>query len=734
MSETRLTSDPAITLLKQKYSLHNSPEVENAARRYESRTGERISQNPSARIENYFDRFREITNLKDPLERERGINDIKHVLYRNHVIKPKEIPESYWDLQRRIIRERGQGADLERVNFEELIRQNTEAIIADQKSSLDTWIDYLASDDAPYSESLKYWTLRSVLSMGEYDKEKKAFSKRGKGTVKPFPDLNREALAYTIDLINKKVTGQPIDLSNIDPKDVESFKQAVRDGNFPYLYAWAIEKVTPADAEGLANTQGQWMKYDRGSDHMPLVESLQGHGTGWCTAGESTAQTQLQGGDFYVYYSNDREGKPTVPRVAIRMEGENIAEVRGVASDQNVDPYIAPVIEKKMEEFPDGKAYQKKAADMKKLTEIDNKIQKGELLDAVDLAFLYEIDSPIQGFGYNSHRDPRIEEILERCDMLQDYATIADFFPEHPWVVKNRTAYQDQKQITAIEQKVSEGQSLDGPDLEFLYEVDDTIQTLSNDPETIDLQNQGLYYDRVRILLSKRNTEEDIPIIFGCDSSQIAHNPSEIRTGTKAYVGPLFPGIFDRLQEFHVEHVYTSFPEGQIRRQEIEIGGKTLKQLQSKLEQAGIKVSSEAKEMMEDSDFAIIPETQEVNIVRLKVESLGLFMNMTTDRVYARAQELGLELCPAEVGPYMLLDDKNLLKVGEYSFIGMKQIDYEDDDYPYERLPQIFVSRHQEEGLELSCVRALPDERWYGSREFVFVLPQEKEQKNAKIN
>ena len=90
-------------------------------------------------------------------------------------------------------------------------------------------------------------------------------------------------------------------------------------------------------------------------------------------AGESTAQAQLQGGDFYVYYSNDNGGEPTVPRVAIRMEAGNIAEVRGVAPDQNLDSYIAPVVQEKLEEFPDGKAYQKKVADMKQLTEIDSR-------------------------------------------------------------------------------------------------------------------------------------------------------------------------------------------------------------------------------------------------------------------------------------------------------------------------------------------------------------------------
>ena len=68
--------------------------------------------------------------------------------------------------------------------------------------------------------------------------------------------------------------------------------------------------------------------------------------------GETLTQqnTQLQGGDFYVYYSINENREPVIPRVAIRMEGDHIAEVRGIAHDQNVDPYIRLQVYKKMKE------------------------------------------------------------------------------------------------------------------------------------------------------------------------------------------------------------------------------------------------------------------------------------------------------------------------------------------------------------------------------------------------
>lgn len=621
---------PGAQLLKKKYDLHKVPEVETAAKRHTARTSEKVPQDPLARIHNYLNRFHEITDREDPQEREHGMDAIKRLLYRNYVIKPDEVPESYWENQRRIIRERGQGADLEGVNWEELKKQNTEAIIADQRSSLDKWIDYLSSPDAPYSDSLKYYTLRSVLNMGEYDKEKKLYPQRSKGTTKPFPDLNREALAYVLDAVSKKYPSAS-SASNtagaaqakIEDTDPE-FEKLLAGENFPKLYAWAIEKVTPASAEQLANAQGEWVKYNQGEDHMPLVESLQGHGTGWCTAGEFSAATQLQGGDFYVYYSNDTDGKPTVPRVAIRMEESRIAEVRGVAAEQNIDPHIAPVVEEKLKEFPDGELYKKKVADMRYLTMVEHKVTEGQQLDGTDLSFLYEIDSPIQGFGYR--RDPRIEEIR-----------------------------------------------------------------------------------------SQRNPEKDISIIFGCEPSQIAHTPSEIRPDTRAYVGPLAPGIFDRLQEHTIEHVYTSFPEGKIRRQEVEIGGKTKEQLQRELKQAGVNVTSYAQDMMKSPDFTTLPVAQMVDTVRLKVGDLGFHNSATTDQLYKKAQELGLELCPAEVGSRLRLQHTDQ-PIEEWVCVGMKQIADSDDN------PNVFVLGRSGGGLRLGARWAGPDREWYSEREFVFSL------------
>lgn len=343
---------------------------------------------------------------------------LKQKMHELFVIKPEEVPQSYFDAQVRLARERGYG---DYQIGEEQKEELTEVVVSDQESSLDAWIDYLSSKDAMYPDYLKYFAFRSITKMGSYDKEKKEFTKRGTGTTKPFPDINREALAYVLDALEKKHTKKELaELTNVE--DHIKLNKLLDAENFAKLYAFAIDKLTPASAEQLENIKGKWVKYDQGSDHMLLVNSLQGHGTGWCTAGESTAQTQLANGDFHVYYSEDAEGNAKIPRVAIRMEGSKIAEVRGVAEQQNVDSHITPVVQEKMKEFPDGKQYEKKSADMRLLTQIENKVKKGEELNKDELVFLYEIDQKIEGFGYE--KDPRVKELQFQRNIEEDQLII----------------------------------------------------------------------------------------------------------------------------------------------------------------------------------------------------------------------------------------------------------------------------------------------------------------------
>lgn len=593
------------SFLQTKYrDLSSSEEVAKVAKRTEVKTGVKVPEKPEARIQNYLDYLKESLDSKNP-HRQEKLTRFKQTLYDKNVIKPEEIPEAYFNTQRRLAHEQGHG-DVE-INSETR-RQLTEVIITDQKSSLDKWVDYLASPDAAYPDWLKYWAIRSILGMGEYDKEKKLFGKRRKDTVKPFPDLDREALAYVLDEMNKKHSGLHERVYGPLTEDESQLEDLLQSESFAKLYALAIEKVTPASKEQLAGTEGKWVKYSKGSDHTPLVQSLQGHGTGWCTAGESTARSQLDAGDFYVFYSMDPKGQPTVPRAAIRMQESNIAEVRGIGHDQNLDQHIGKVVEDKLAEFPDGKLYEKKSRDMKQLTILENKMKKSQELTRDELKFLYEIDSAIQGFGYK--RDPRIEE-----------------------------------------------------------------------------------------LRAKRDPKADASLIFDCAPEQIAFGQSEIREDTKAYVGALFPNIFQQLK--HLEHLYnTSFPEGKIVRNTIDIGGQTKEQLQAEIKRQNMQIYGLAQSLLDSRDFTTAKKSEPADLVRLKVRDFNL-ANPTIENIYQKAKKLGLELCPAEVGPHYRLQYTSQ-PMNEYLYIAIKQI---TDSYGR---PDVFGLGRFDDGLYLADALAKP--------------------------
>ena len=425
--------------LKNKYDLHKAPEVESAARRTEASREEKVGQKPRERIQNYLDRFSEVLERKDEGKRDRGIEALRSILYENKVIKPEEVPEEVFTLEQRIARELGHG---EVEITEEFRQRKIDQIISAQKRSLDRWIDYLASSDAQYPDWAKYWAFRSMLEMGklvkeedEEGREKMFFQKRTKTTAAPFPLLNERALALTIGSIRakleektkpKKERGQ---IENQSTKLTETEFQALISGeSFSKIYAQFLLEIPEYTIEGLEEIRGKWVRYPKNSDARPLVDSLEGCPLEWCTADYETAETQLQGGDFYVYYSLNQAGEAKIPRAAIRMEEDRIAEVRGIAKGQNVDPYISPVIEEKMKEFSDGEEYKKKSANMKRLTEIEQRDERGEELTKEELRFLYEVDGKIQGFGYE--RDPRIDEILQGRDNRTDLSQVFSCRPD----------------------------------------------------------------------------------------------------------------------------------------------------------------------------------------------------------------------------------------------------------------------------------------------------------------
>jgi hypothetical protein len=594
--------------LQLKYpDLQQSEEVQEAVEKEERLSGETIPNNPNERIEAYTDRLENIFLNKDERVRARNIEMLREPIYDAFITKRENVPESYFALQQRVARERGQPVDEIPPDMRE---QMIDTVIEDQKASLDQWIDYLSSDDAVYPPWFKYFVFRNITKLSQFDKELGKFKTRTDSTVAPFPDIYREPLAQIADAYTQVAEDNK---SLSDPEIKEVFSQ-----KFPAIYAELIQKSLATTLESKEEIQGEWVKYEHGNmdDAERLFESLESKGTGWCTAGRSTAETQIESGDFYVYYTNDQDGTPTQPRIAIRMQDDHIAEVRGILPHQSMEPQMAPILEAKLQEFgPEADKFTKKSEDMKRLTAIDNKTQKSEALTKDELTFLYEINVPIEGFGYQ--KDPRIEELLDQ-----------------------------------------------------------------------------------------RNPEEDMLVIFDCTQEQIAHNESEITDNTKAYVGELYPGIF----QTNIEHIYRTFPEGKVQRYDIEIGGKTAGEYTTALMEKHIQISNYATQLLESPDFVTLPSGERAALVRLTVGDLGFTSGATTDEIYQKAQEWGLELCPPEVGPALRLAYSG----SDWVRIAMKQISDRDGG------PGVFYLSRSDGGPWLNTSHARPDSRWDSYNSFVF--------------
>ncbi|MFA6463080.1 MAG: hypothetical protein WCT51_03450 [Candidatus Shapirobacteria bacterium] len=405
--------------------LQKSAQVKRLVESKQRKEGIKTPNNPADRNEVYLDRLDVFFNDSNEDIKERKLNLFKRMfIYPDALIDKNNIPDSYFELQLKVARERGQAGDLGHIDKKEA----GETIYNDQKQSLDTWIDYLTDNDSIYPSWFKYYTMRNVVKMGAYDKDKKEFGKRSKKTTNIFPDLNREALSFTYDVLEKHYLKH-------EKHDNEELNRILDSANFSKIYAYAIDKVTPASKENKEKIEGEWTKFNQGDDHIPLYESLQGHGTGWCTAGEETSRIQLIKGDFYVYYSKDQDNKNTIPRIAIRMENGQVAEVRGINADQNLEGNMTDIAKEKYRQLPGGEKFDKKDSDMKFLTLIDKKVKDDqEELSKEELLFIYEINSGIEGFGYK--KDPRIKEIIDKRDIKSDISFITGYFKDQISVTK----------------------------------------------------------------------------------------------------------------------------------------------------------------------------------------------------------------------------------------------------------------------------------------------------------
>jgi hypothetical protein len=91
------------------------------------------------------------------------------------------------------------------------------------------------------------------------------------------------------------------------------------------------------------------------------------------------------------------------------------------------------------------------------------------------------------------------------------------------------------------------------------------------------------------------------------------------------------------------------------------------------LDSAGIKIGDAADEILGRPGFPYGTMKTDVELVLVSAADLGLETESSLADVYKRARQVGLQLCPAEVGPQLRLDYRNQPR-GEALTIAMEPI------------------------------------------------------------
>src|SRR3989338_4883715 len=245
-------------------------------------------------------------------------------------------------------------------------------------------------------------------------------------------------------------------------------------------------------------------------------------------------------------------------------------------------------------------------------------------------------------------------------------------------------------------------------ELQFLYEINALIEGFgyeSRDP-------------RIAEIRDARDTNADLSIIFDCSPENIARAVSEISEHTKAYIGTLEPGIFDALP-VTVEHIYTKFPKERVKFRHIELGtgitdGPTF---QKAIEAQGMKIYRPGAEMLKNPDFKVVGERVNAELVEVSVRSLGFETATRYDNICERAKELGLAVCPAEVGPQLRLQYKDQ-PLDEYLIVAMNAINDSGGR------PGVFSMGAEGDGLWLGAAYGRPGDEWAPEDRFVFLRPR----------
>ena len=146
-------------------------------------------------------------------------------------------------------------------------------------------------------------------------------------------------------------------------------------------------------------------------------------------------------------------------------------------------------------------------------------------------------------------------------------------------------------------------------------------------------------------------------------------------------------------------------------------GLKTADDFRKALKDSGFNVSEWANDILGKPAFTAATEGTEVDLVKVTVAELGFKKGARRDQIYGRAKELGLELCPPEVGPQLRLQYKDQPN-NEWVLIGMEPITGSGGGL------HVFAVERHDSGLWLSSHWGNPGHVWHADNQWVFCRPR----------
>ena len=142
-------------------------------------------------------------------------------------------------------------------------------------------------------------------------------------------------------------------------------------------------------------------------------------------------------------------------------------------------------------------------------------------------------------------------------------------------------------------------------------------------------------------------------------------------------------------------------------------GLKTADDFRKFLKDNGFSIGDYANDILGKPTFTAAAEEIELDLVVASVAELGFKNGATREQIYARAKELGLDLCPAEVGPQLRLQYKDQPN-GEWLIVAMEPIADSVGGL------KLFCVARSDSGLWLFSYCGEPGLVWYSVPRFVF--------------